>query len=404
MNKISNQKSFLAIISLLISIFIWLFAVDPVTTMTVTVPVEVVGLEGNDVIENKELILVDTTIPNSVDVTISGRQSYLENIDRSSFECKIDFSLVESGEQEEISIDTYFIEEKAHGVRIVSQYPKKVDLNLDIFSGSTIPLEVNTTGTPAEGFVLRDVELDNKYLQMSGSNSVISQASKAVVTVDVSGLSDSFQSQKFVKIFDKDGNEIEALNKSYKTGVRVNIARELNVNPVIVGETDAEFQYVPGSAKVEPEKVYVYGDSKYLKTLTTIDTEQIDISNLKKSTEVSATLIVPENVRLEDDVNIVDVVIPVHAVGESVLTISKSEIKYLNKSDALDYTIDPKTFRIRVEGTASEIAKFKEKRKKATVDVSGLVSGSYEPDIEFDAAATLKITIIDEISLDVYEK
>lgn len=404
MNKPSNTKLFLGIVSVLISMFIWLFAVDPVKNMTITVPIEVIGLEGNDVIENKDIILIDTTIPDSVDITISGRQSYLEGIDRTSFESKIDFSTIENVEQEEITIDTNLVDVDVRGVRIVSQYPKKVELTLDTFSGSTIPLEVNTTGTPADGFVLMGVELDNKYLQMSGSNAVISKASKAVVTVDVSGLGESFQSQKYAKIFDKDGNEIEDLNKQYKTGVRVRIARELAVNPVLVGQVDEEFQYISGTAKVNPEKVYVYGDNEYLKSLTTIDTEQIDISNLKKTTELNATLNIPENVRLDDSIDIVKVTVPVHSVGETVLTISKGDIKFLNKNENLEYSIEPKTFEIKVIGTASEIAKFKEKKRKVTIDVAGLAQGSHEANLEFDALSALRISMEEEILLNISKK
>lgn len=215
MKDFYRSNTFLAIVSVIIAIIIWIYVVYEVNPMYEAwindVPVKCTNVstlfeDGSLVItgENENLIKGSST----VNIRVRGKRNVVSSIEKKNFSCTLDmFTVTEDGSYTlKPNIDS-----DISGVEIIKSEPYKFEISAQNIEQRDIKVGVETKGTLPEGFTIDDVKIHNETVKITGASSVIDNVRKAQIVFDYDQL-DVKDSEKTYKIsfLDKDGNELDS--------------------------------------------------------------------------------------------------------------------------------------------------------------------------------------------------
>ena len=150
----------LKLLSLLLSIVLWMIVVkmaDPDATKSFSVPVEIL---------NKDVIMKMGKVPDIVGDTdiavfyITGPRSYVENMDADDFSVTADLSQVDLSQDGASKLVPIEISAKKSEKWItITKKTVNMQITLEDLSEQKFVITPETTGTPAEGCAIGDVEV-----------------------------------------------------------------------------------------------------------------------------------------------------------------------------------------------------------------------------------------------------
>ncbi len=297
----------LKMLSLVSAICIWMVVVnmnDPVTARRFTnvavrlTNTEVVTGSGRvyTVLENTDTIPV---------VTVTGQRSVVDSMQSSDIIATADFNDMTSSGSIAISLSS---SRYASRLESIKGSIENVKVDVEDVKNIQLVLQAVTTGTPAEGYIIGDVSMDENLIRVSGPQSVVDQISNAGVTVDVSGASGNLTTIADVVLTDAEGLTIS--NSQLKRNidsVRVKISilgtKSLPVNVSYTGNP-AEGYLVIGNASASPSSVKVAGDAASIRNASAITIPPGDLDISGKNTSITKTFDIrsylPEGLRLAD--------------------------------------------------------------------------------------------------------
>lgn len=395
----AREKIIFIVLSILISAFIWLFVVDPVKSITISVPIKVRGLTANKVIEGKNIIVSNNHIPQYVEVTLVGRNSYLKNVNKDSFYAQLDFRKITNVNQTKLNIELPYSKEDLVGVKVSGVNPSSLDLQLDKYSGTVLKVSIKKEGSPKPGYKVMNITSDTNIVQLSGATSVVQNAVSAVLLVDVSNATSSYQEQTYIKVVDKQGKEVEGTEKKYIANISVDVAKEFEVVPVLEGVPPEGYYYK--TPVVYPAKVYLYGNSDVLSGIERVFTEPIDISKFKKDTTVHPKLVIAEGLSIESNNPNVRVVFPIEGAKEANYTILSKKFNIIGKDPGMKYTLLANSLNVNIIGPISKISSLKAENMLVNIDVSGLERGVKKVPVTINLPNDCKLNHKAEISVNI---
>lgn len=297
----------LKLLSIISAVFIWMVVVnmnDPVSTRRfINVPVR---LSNTELIteSNRVYRVLDETDSIPV-VTVTGQRSIVDSMQSSDIVAAADFNDLTSSGTIAISLSS-----ARYSSRLESIKGSIENVRVEVEEVKSIQrvLQAHTTGTPAEGYVVGDLSMDENLIRISGPRSVVDSISSAGVTVDVSGASGSLTTIADISLFNADGEVIydtQLTRNVDSVRVRVSIlgTKTLNIRASYTG-TPAAGYLVMGDAGVSPSTVKVAGDNTSLKSAADImiPAQDVDITgrtaNYSEVFDIRSYL--PDGLRLAD--------------------------------------------------------------------------------------------------------
>lgn len=330
----------LKLISLLLAFVLWFVVIsidDPVKEKTLTnIKVNLINAEE---LEAKGMVweVVDGTdiLKN---VTFDAPLSVREVIEASDIVAEADLG--------EITVaDTVAIEfscPKYSGqVTNITGNISNVKLSVEDKVSKWIDIKPNIIGEVAEGYVVGAVSLDQNRLEIEGPASKIAEVSKAVVDVNVAGVSGSNMSIRAdIYLKDAQGNEVAypTITKntdSVRVTVDIHSTKEVPVEYQVSGEP-AEGYLLTGVSEITPTKVLLAGTSTTLNRTNRM-TIPVDIINVTGATGnleqvVDLKNYLPAGTYFADDSfdGKARVTVYVEATAEKGIPLSKEQIDIIN--------------------------------------------------------------------------
>lgn len=377
MSRFRNSKGLLMISSVVVAVLLWVLVVDPVKTTTVSIPVQVNGLLDNSFIDGKDIMVTDSQIPQRVDLTIKGRESYLNKVNRQAFATVVDFTTVTSEGQTSIKLSEpiYNGTDELSGVRTVGMEPDSVTVKMVEVGGNTLSLYVNTIGKPAADYEIVEMKAVPDVIRLVGDKQVMSNAEKAVAYVDVTNLSSSLQKQIEVELLDKNGEVIVSADNKYYADVTVVVGKRVPVVPKIVGKPNERYSFKKNRVTTNPKYIVVTGNSQELRNLKEIPTKAIDISTFDRTMIFDVDLMLPGGVQIPDGRTTVEVTIPIKNVEIKTFTISKENIRFLNVPSEYKCELVSCPSGVTITGTAAELRKLKSRDVLLNIDLKNVKEG-----------------------------
>lgn len=190
-------------------------------------------------------------------------------------------------------------------VTVIGVHPADVSVVLEEIVSAKRPVELQRTGDPPAGYELVDTSYSPKTVRVSGAQSQVDRAARALVTVDLARIVPGVPISISPRVVDSSGDEVRHVSIAPP---RVTVMAEMQ--PVVVSRTLPVVVRTRGvlpeglamdSVQVDPAMVTVVLPASYVGDVTRIDTEDLSLSGVQGSFTRKLRLIVPEGANLMGD-------------------------------------------------------------------------------------------------------
>ncbi len=383
------------ILSVVLAIFFWSFVIvseNPVVTTWVTnIPVV---FENIDKLESNNLILTDN--PNiTVEVKISGQRSNIINITPQHIRVSADFTELSEGDH--IIPLNYTL---PTGVSLVES-PKDVHVKIEKIINKEFPISVVTNGEMPAEYLLESTTTSPEKITLIGARSKLEKVNKIVTNLDLNNLRNNSTVNSEIKAVDADGREVTDIVYGQQfVNINANVykQKEVDINIKFTGE-------MPENTRIEKStlnrtKVFIKGPEEIVDKIQSIDTHDIDRSQIKNSRQIPVNLSLPSDISLvnPDLSYIVDVEVSEKAKKEVKIPANKVEVLVSDDNSA---SINTPEIVLVIFDYPNELQKIADTDIKLSIDATqdGAGTKAYVPKVyvkneELDESKIEKVTTV----------
>ncbi|MEZ4086956.1 MAG: CdaR family protein [Candidatus Gracilibacteria bacterium] len=188
-------------------------------------------------------------------------------------------------------------------VKILKIEPVQVDLKLSPVTEKEVEVEINVIGNPQEGYIVSNVEAGNQTVKVTGAQSLIENIESVQADLLLDG-SEKGEINQSVMLKLKDSNNVEAgliQIVPEQIIIRADITseveeKEVDIVPQFNNENDRNLW--ENNIEFEPQIVLIRGKEEDLANITSIETNNIEVTALVRDGEVQVGLSLPEGISL----------------------------------------------------------------------------------------------------------
>lgn len=384
--KIFNNLS-LKIVSAVFAVILWTVIVniyDPNTSYTFSnITVQLVNTQSLTE-KNYTFEVVDG---GKISVTVSGPKSVVTDLKTSDIAATADLSKVTSF-TDYVDIQVQVVKD-GQVLNNVEAVPRTSALKLSIENRdtNTYAVNVNTTGTPANGYAVASTTTSPTYIKVTGPTSLVEGVASVGVDVDVSGAKGTVNTQSDINMYDSDGNIIanEELEMSSETAdVIVEMARTKTV-PVVVKTSGTPSQdCVVTGTSLSQTSVVISGQQEALSKIDniTIPSSAVSVDGLSedKTYTFKLTDYVPSGVKIVSDSRL-QVTVKISKASTKTVHISSDAIKIENVSSGYNAVIEGTGIDVIISGTGTILENISATDITCNVNAAGLSAGTHSVDV-----------------------
>lgn len=384
--KIFNNLS-LKIVSAVFAVILWTVIVniyDPNTSYTFSnITVQLVNTQCLTE-KNYTFEVVDG---GKISVTVSGPKSVVTDLKTSDIAATADLSKV-TAFTDYVDIQVQVVKD-GQVLNNVEAVPRTSALKLSIENRdtNTYAVNVNTTGTPANGYAVASTTTSPTYIKVTGPTSLVEGVASVGVDVDVSGAKGTVNTQSDINMYDSDGNIIanEELEMSSETAdVIVEMARTKTV-PVVVKTSGTPSQdCVVTGTSLSQTSVVISGQQEALSKIDniTIPSSAVSVDGLSedKTYTFKLTDYVPSGVKIVSDSRL-QVTIKISKASTKTVHISSDAIKIENVSSGYNAVIEGTGIDVIISGTGTILDNVSATDITCNVNAAGLSAGTHSVDV-----------------------
>ncbi len=398
MKHLANNPG-LKLLSILFAIVLWLVVVnvaDPDMTKSFSVPVEIL---------NKDVIAEMGKVPDIVGDTdiavfyITGPRSYVEDMSGDDFSVTADLSQIDLSQEGEQKLVPIEVVAKKNDRKIdIIRKTVNMQITLEDLSEKKFIISAETTGTPAEGCAIGEVEVTPNLLTVSGPETVVSRISRVTASINVDGISSDVSDSVIPTLYDEEENVVSSdmldMNREAVT-IRANILATKKV-PVRfqVSGTPAD-GYVCQGLEYAPENVQIKGEADVLNAISAIDVPAgvIDVTGATK--DMDFTVDITPYLR-DDDVLLTDesenkIAVKALIVQKAVKTfnIPTSQVEVTGLDDAAyRLSFNGNTIPVTVRALQEDMESLRAEDIAVALDVSGMAAGAHSVELSVTLPGT----------------
>lgn len=203
-----KNKILTALLSLAISFGLWLYVVtviSPESEQTFYgISVELVGTSSLD---ERDLIIISDTKNLQMDLTLRGNRSDLNKLNQSNIVISADVSGIKQAGEHEISCRISF---QSGTADVISQEPETIKVVVAEQIQKTVPVKVETIGSPASGF---EADMDNILLEyteitVKGPKDIVEQVGSAVAFLDLTSKTESVSQTYALTLYGQNNQQL----------------------------------------------------------------------------------------------------------------------------------------------------------------------------------------------------
>lgn len=384
--KIFNNLS-LKIVSAVFAVILWTVIVniyDPNTSYTFSnITVQLVNTQSLTE-KNYTFEVVDG---GKISVTVSGPKSVVTDLKTSDIAATADLSKV-TAFTDYVDIQVQVVKD-GQVLNNVEAVPRTSALKLSIENRdtNTYAVNVNTTGTPANGYAVASTTTSPTYIKVTGPTSLVEGVASVGVNVDVSGAKGTVNTQSDINMYDSDGNIItnEELEMSSETAdVIVEMARTKTV-PVVVKTSGTPSQdCVVTGTSLSQTSVVISGQQEALSKIDniTIPSSAVSVDGLSedKTYTFKLTDYVPSGVKIVSDSRL-QVTVKISKASTKTVHISSDAIKIENVSSGYNAVIEGTGIDVIISGTGKILDNVSATDITCNVNAAGLSAGTHSVDV-----------------------
>lgn len=400
MKKMLTKNLGLKILAVLFSIILWLIVVninDPVITVPFyDVPVEIINADSITS-QGKMYEVLDGT--DRIDVSVKANRSIVDSLSKDNIRAVADMEQLTFMDTVGIQLSSNKYNDKLDSITSTTDSLK---VSVENMQKNQLVVSCETVGEPEEGYMLGNISTDQNLVRLSGPESAISKVSKAVASVNVTGMTSDISTAVELKLYDEENNQIS--NKSITTNIS-----SVNVNVEILAKATVPLSYVTvgvpasgyavsGQITATPGTVAIAGKKSVIDTVSEIEIADLNVTG--QSSDMTTTINIkdylPDGVRYigtSKDANIT-IVVGIEQESSVTLEIPGRNIVLTNTPAGVKGTMEKleDVIPIGIKGLSSVIDTINESAVQGMVDLTllqqsmgtqSLEAGKYSVDVVF---------------------
>jgi len=241
----------------------------------------------------------------------------------------------------------------------------------------TIPVTLELTGQVADGHMVETSRLARDTLTLSGLQEDVSLLDHAVVTLDITGATDTVTRELNFRLYDREENELDP--KLYRGDTET---VEVTVEVLMIKKLPLKVSFIesPGSMvantahSISPDSITVVGDSGSLSTMENLVICAVDLSELTEDTTMEVPIPLPANSRLLEGETTATVTIGF--MGLSTKVLQTTNISFLNPPERRTVNLVTKELDVTLRGTQEVLDGLTELNVRLVADLSDIPSAS----------------------------
>jgi len=372
------QNKFISLaLSVLIAFGLWMYVITEVSPNSERTYLDVpVKLEGETLLKERNLIITGIS-STDVDLTLSGNRSDLNELNSSNITLKADMTKIYDPGTHKIEYDITFPGNIAsNAFTRVNQTPDSIVVTVEqLIRNKEIPVVVAYEGKASDGYVVRraDVLLDNEHILVTGPESVVSQISQAVITIDLEGQTESISQNYRYTLCNPDGEAVDSEQ------ITVNVEQvHLDLTIHRKKQVKLEVTVVPGGGATEEnvdlqmsiDTIQLSGSDIALEQVgDVINLGTINLADYETSTQL--TFQIPAYEGVTNDSAETEVVVDLMFEGLMTKEIVIDEFVITGVPEGLEGKVITEKMTIKVRGPYELVNKLTAKDITATVDFTG---------------------------------
>lgn len=382
MNHFLNNKKAVVILSIIIAVLLWMYVVtDQNPRLFDTIEDVPVDLIGEEVLEEKGLVMVDSQ-EYRVDIRVYGRRNDIIAINRENIHVEVDVSQLNSQGSHYLPISISGVPEE---IEISGKSPEAIEINLDRIVIQDRQVKVNIIGSPAQGRAYMYYDLSPKTVQIEGPENELNDIQDIVANVDISGATADITKNVSLRAINNGGQEVEGIKitpGSVDITVSIETTKTVPISENIVGELPEGYEI--SSIELEPKEIIIGGNEGKLNTIEHILTDEIHVEERTESFEEEIRLILPSGIKVMNQNQTVTVKVNIKPYEQT--TIEKQNINVVNLAEelAIQENIINKPVEITISGKESAINALNEENILPYIDVEGLEKGQHDVSLQLD--------------------
>ena len=299
MNNIRNTKTFRVILSILVALIIWLYVenIDPsiIPLQVRDIPVEFIG--EDDILEERGL-MVSSDKNVTVDLTLEGQRNMISSLGRGKgIRIQVDLSGITTTGQHSLEYNIIYPDSVSErNITVASASPYRVTVDVVELYKKSITVRGERTGEAADGYMAGEMTFSEDTILVSGEQLSVSNISHALVSVDLTGATETVNQAASIQLIDFNGDVVDSTDlrmstDSINVSVPILMIKEL---PLVI-----DFVSSPGSMEADmphsitPRTITVAGDSKSISKLDQIVLSQVVLKEITQNTSYTVPIPIP---------------------------------------------------------------------------------------------------------------
>lgn len=378
----------LKILAIILAIVSWIVIVnvsDP--SQRVTVSGISVSLQNEETLIDKGYIY-QVESGSSISIVVKGPQTIVENLKASDFYAYADLSERTPGSDTAKIYVKCTNEEISEHIDIVSQKSEFVQLAIDNKIDKDLPINIDISGVPADGYVVGSYSASPTTIKISGAEATVEKIVNATITYDVSSMTADVIDTVVPVFYDSEGKVVKAdkLELS-RSDVRISIeilpTKWVPINFAVTGTPSEGFALVDYTSNIS--SVNIAAKKSDLNKLSSIDIPSgvVDVTDAKENTEISVNVAsyLPSGYSIVSSITTLKVNTQIEKLSDGIVNVPVEDISIKGLGKDYLYEITTQTegnvLQVGVKGLDRVVKTLSSKDLNPSIQLAGKRAGEY---------------------------
>lgn len=376
-SKLLKNNLSLKIISVIVAIILWLYAVselNPETTKAINdIPVEIINM---DALNERNLTLAEDP-EDSITVRIRGLANDVRKVNISNLKAVLDLNEIDWTGTQSVALDIEGLLPREVKLDRIPEIP----VTINKITRKLVPVVVEWTGEGEDGYRIHEPVVEPRNITIYGAESLVDSVVQGVVQLNLDKDVGTIEQSILIKLMDAAGNIVESnyldmRQSSALVTLPIYPIKAMAVRANVTGEPAEGF--VVENISVNPALIEVNGYTSIIERLSSLSTEMVDIRGAVDDVQTTVDVILENGIYLEPGQSS-EVRVTVSISETTINTrLTVEEIEIQNIPDGYGATVDDVSTAIQLRGPYTVINDITAQDLAPAVDLSQLPAGELE--------------------------
>jgi YbbR domain-containing protein len=385
--RLLRSNLLLKIVSLIFAVILWSYVLtqtNPVREQNFNdIPLRYINQE---VLSAKNLAISGnlSEVQDLVDVRIEVNQNDIKRLSRASVDAYVDLSVINGPGTYKLTVQA-----KPNVGQAAETSPGYVELTVYPYKTRQVPVNVNITGSEADGYYAMTPEITPSVVTISGASVDVDRVASAVCDIDLTGLTEGYNMSVPIRLLDSEGSEVDgALFSGGQSSVIVKLdvlatkVVPVDVESAIMGQNELAAGYEIAGITSTPESVMIAGKPDVIRGITNISLMPYMVSGASGSVAVMLDYQPPEGVSVLADGK-AEVYVEIREITDT-RRYENVAIETRNLAPGLTAHLETTRTDVTVMAGIPQLSRLKRSDIVPYVDLDGKGRGKYTVPVQFE--------------------